>query len=218
MTQKRNSEGGRAVVAVPDENGKQPSARYDALINVATKLFSEHGYDATSVRMIADEAGLQSGSLYSHIRSKDEILTRIVVTVADRFYAAARLAIGSADGPEGKLRALCRAHLEVIDQYGDAVRVYYDEWRKLDQPDQGRIIEMRDVYESYYADVIEDGVAEGLFRSVDTRSAVRVILAACNFTYQWYSPDGPLSPAEITDSFLDVILFGLRAPGQAGSP
>lgn len=217
MARKPNNKMAQLAVVRADDEEKQTSARYDAVIDIATKLFSEHGYDATSVRMIADEAGLQSGSLYSHIKSKDEILTRIVVTVADRFYEGAQRATASAASPETKLRALCRAHLEVIDEHGDAVRVYYDEWRKLGEPEQRRIIEMRDLYESYFANVIEDGATEGLFRAVDTRSAVRVILAACNFTYQWYSPEGPLGPAEITDGFLDVILFGLRATAQAGS-
>lgn len=186
------------------------ASRYDDLVDIATKLFSEHGYEATTVRMIADAMGVKSGSLYSHIASKDEVLLRIVMSVAEDFYESAEAARESAAGSEAQLRAMCRAHLEVLYRRQDAVRVYYDEWRRLDPKSRRQIARLRDDYEAHFTQVIEEGIANGTFRPVEVRPAVLVILSACNWTYQWYSPRGSWKPADIADSYMDVIVGGLR--------
>src|SRR4051812_2128742 len=186
------------------------SPRYEDLVDLATKLFGEHGYEATTVRMIADAMGVKSGGLYSHIASKDEVLVHIVMSVAHDFYAGAEAARQSAEGAEGRLRAMCRAHLEVLHRRHDAVRVYYDEWRRLDPTSRKQIAQLRDDYEANFTEVIEEGIASGEFRDVDVRSAVLVILSACNWTYQWYSSRGNWKPADIAHSYMDVIVSGLR--------
>jgi AcrR family transcriptional regulator len=197
-------------------NARAVSPRYDDLVELSTRLFSEHGYDATTVRMIADAMGVKSGSLYSHIDSKNEVLVRIVMSVAEDFFDGAKAASTSAGDAADRLRAMCRAHIEVLDRRQDAVRVYYDEWRKLDPRSRRRIVKLRADYESCFVGVIEQGVAAGAFRVVDVRAAVLVILSACNWTYQWYSRDGQWKPADIADRYIDVIVNGLRDRGSGG--
>jgi AcrR family transcriptional regulator len=195
---------------VPAESPKRTRRNsYDDLVDVATALFGAHGYGATTVRMIADALGVQSGSLYSHISSKDEILKRIVFSVADDFFEAARTASASEGSPVERLRALCRAHIAVLDQRKAAVTVYYDEWRRLDEKSIKDIAEQRRAYERLFRAVIEEGVADGQFAAVDVRTTVLVLLSALNWTYQWYDQDGAKRPAEIADGYLDVILTGL---------
>lgn len=194
--------------------GARPSGRarrnsYEDLVDVATGLFSQHGYEGTSVRMIAEALGVQSGSLYSHISSKDEILKRIVLSVASDFLEGARAISASDAPPEERLRSLCRHHLEVLHRHQAAVTVYYDEWRKLEAGPRAEIVEQRREYEQLFGRVVEDGVAAGTFGPVDVRSAVLVLLSACNWTYQWYAPRGRLRPAQIADSYVDLLLSGL---------
>ena len=199
------------MTPAPAPKERRISPRYDDLVELSTRLFSEHGYDATTVRMIADAMGVKSGSLYSHIDSKNEVLVRIVISVAEDFFEGARAASASAGDARERLRALCRAHLEVLDRRQHAVRVYYDEWRKLDPESRRWIVKLRADYEACFTEVIEQGIAAGEFRAVDVRAAVLVILSACNWTRQWYSPGGRWRPEEIADRYIDVIVEGLHA-------
>ena len=189
-------------------HGKRNS--YEDLVDVATRLFSEHGYEGTTVRMIAEALGVKSGSLYSHISTKEEILEKIALEVADDFVEGARVASESEDAPEERLRALVHHHLDVVHRRQEAVTVYYDQWRGLDADTRQTIRTKRRTYERRYARVIEDGIEAGEFEPVDVRQAVLMILSACHWTYQWYNRRGSRKPQEIADAFVDVMLTGLR--------
>lgn len=168
--------------------------------------------------MIADELGLKSGSLYSHISSKDEVLTLIVKTVADAFFEAVKVASETPGNPEERLRAMCRAHLEVIDRHGLAVHVYYEEWHRLNKKSRSEIAALRKAYGDRFTEVVKAGVTDGTFRDVDVPWAVLVILSACNWAVEWYSPKGSRNPTEIADGFMDVIVAGLSANGGRSTP
>jgi len=187
-----------------------PQSRYDDLLQTATDLFSRHGYERTTVRMIADELGIQSGSLYSHISGKEEVLRRIVFFVGEDFLTRLAQARESASTAEEALGAICRAHLDVLNDNFGAVTVYFNEWQNLSVKTREEIIELRERYERHFADVIAEGVKTGEFEVVDSRAVVRVVLSALNWTYKWYRPGGDQTPHEIADGYLQVILAGLR--------
>lgn len=203
------------ATGAPNENSGRARPRYDALVDVSTELFGKHGFEGTSVRMIADALGVKSGSLYSHIKSKDEVLHRIVLTVADAFFDSVKEAGESPGSPMDRLRAMCRAHLEVIDHHGPAVRVYYDEWRRLGGKSKKQILTLRKAYENCFTEVIEEGIEDGSFGAVNVPWVTLVILSACNWSVEWYSHDGPRSPAEIADGFMEVLFDGIRSDGPA---
>jgi AcrR family transcriptional regulator len=197
----------------------EPSqTRYDDLVDVATKLFSEHGYERTTVRMIAEEMGVQSGSLYSHIASKEEVLRRIVLACAEGILVRVSEALADHESPEDQLRAMARAHLEMLEERQAAVTIYFDEWHKLDDESRAHIAGLRRSYEKLVTGVIEAGVEQGTFGNVDVRGAVLVILSALNWAYKWYSPKGAMSPDQIADVFVSTLLDGLRRRPDAAAP
>lgn len=195
-----------------DDAGR--SRRAD-LIEAATDLFSEHGFERTTVRMIAERMGVLSGSLYSHIAGKEQVLCEIVVDVADDFLARAAAVRARGDDPAVTLRELCRSHLDVLHERQAAVTVYYDEWRKLGADDRRRITTLRERYERHFAETVEEGMRAGAFAPVDVRSIVYVLLSSCNWTYQWYSRDGALTPRTIADAYVDIVMNGLAAATTA---
>jgi TetR/AcrR family transcriptional regulator, cholesterol catabolism regulator len=188
--------------------GKRNS--YDDLVVVATRLFSEHGYEGTTVRMIAEALGVKSGSLYSHISTKDEILKKIAAQVADDFLEGSRVALVSEGTAEDRLRAMVHHHLDVVHRRKEAVTVYYDQWRGLDKESRQEINAKRRAYERHFVQVIEEGIEDGTFEPVDVRPAALVLLSSCNWTYQWYNRRGSRKPQEIADSFVELVLTGLR--------
>lgn len=178
---------------------------------MAAELFGELGYERTTVRQIAARLGLQSGSLYSHIAGKNEILEQIVLRVGDEFIARARAAKESGTTPDESLRAMCEAHLGVLNDYNAAVTVYFDEWKRLEDNSRQAIIDRRKTYEDLFAAVIKDGVGRGFFRDVDIKYTLLVLLSSLNWTYTWYRTDRGDSRRKIVSGYLDVIYRGLLA-------
>jgi AcrR family transcriptional regulator len=189
-------------------SGTRP--RYDALIEISTELFAAQGYEATTVRQIADRMGIKSASLYSHVGNKAEILRSIVVDVAHDFDGSAARALSRSRTPEQRLTALCRAHLDVVDRRASAVRVYFHQWRKLSDAYLTEIIGLRAAYEQLFRSAVADGVAEGTFRQVDVGHTVRVLLGALNWTYEWRTPGSGTSPDVMADQILETVVSGLR--------
>ncbi|MHB8645724.1 MAG: TetR family transcriptional regulator [Thermomicrobiales bacterium] len=180
--------------------------------DVASTLFSERGYSATSVRDIARALDLQGGSLYAHISSKEDVLWSIVSRAAERFHAVARPIANGTEPASERLRGMARAHVHVITDDIEHATVFLHEWRFLGAERRVAIGRQRDAYEAYFRAVIAEGMASGEFRPADPKMAGLGILSGLNGIAQWYRPDGPLTPDTIADSFADLFLCGLSLP------
>lgn len=185
--------------------------RKSQIIHTAARLFSRHGYHNTSVRDIARELDLQGGSLYSHIDGKEEVLWDILDRAADEFLQTIRPIAASDAAPAEKLREAIHAHVQVITDDLAAATVYFHEWRFLSEPRRSAFLSRRNQYEDLMRDIVEEGIAAGDFQDVDPKFATLLILSAVNWIYQWYRPDGALSPAEIADRFIGLIFTGLES-------
>ncbi len=180
--------------------------------DVASTLFSERGYSATSVRDIARALDLQGGSLYAHISSKEDVLWNIVSRAAERFHVAVRPIANGTDAASTRLRGMARAHVHVITDDIEHATVFLHEWRFLGVERRAAIGRQRDAYEAYFRAVIAEGMSNGEFRPADPKMAGLGILSGLNGIAQWYRPNGPLAPDAIADSFADLFLRGLTAP------
>jgi TetR/AcrR family transcriptional regulator, cholesterol catabolism regulator len=181
------------------------------MLDVATELFARRGYEGTSVRAIADEMGIESGSLYSHIASKEEILLEIVERTAGSFFERAEEVLAAGGSSESQLVGLARAHLTTVHEGGAAVRVYYGEWRQLDRARRRKVVALRERYEAMFREVIEAGIESGEFKPLDLEATTLVIMSVLNWSLEWYTANGRLGPKELADDLLEVVLAGLRA-------
>src|SRR5688500_967262 len=112
-----------------------PPTRRQAIEDVASALFRERGYAATSVRDIARALDIQGASLYAHVSSKAEVLWTIVDRAATRFEEAADAAeeaLAPASGAADRIRALVRAHIGVVTADPELASVFVHEWRHLE--------------------------------------------------------------------------------------
>lgn len=184
--------------------------RREDVLAAAEKLFSDRGYEATSVRDIADALGLSPGSLYSHIETKEELLWEILTASADRFFAAVEPIAKSNVVTIEKLRKAIAAHVRVITDSAAAAAVFTTEWRHLAEPRRARFAQRRDDYEQMFRCMVHDAVREGLFGDVDEKFATLLILSTMNWIYQWYRPNGPMTPEEIARKIADLLFNGLR--------
>jgi AcrR family transcriptional regulator len=193
-------------------------SRRQAIENVASDLFREHGYAATSIRDIARALSVQGPSLYAHVTSKEDVLWGIVERAAARFEAAAAGAEREAEArrpgdPAEAIAALVRAHVEVLTGDVDEAGVFVREWRALGPERRAAILARRDAYEARFRRRIEEGIAVGAFAMTDPAIAASTLLSALNGVATWYDPAGRLPAGRIADHLVDLSLRMLGGDG-----
>ncbi|WP_458525070.1 TetR/AcrR family transcriptional regulator [Onishia taeanensis] len=181
------------------------SPRRQELIRVAARLFVQEGFDRTTVRMLAQEMGIKSGSLFHHFRDKQEILCAVIEEGTHNALAIAREALTQCDdGAEARLHAMARAHLETLltDRNAHVVALY--EWRRLDAASRDHLGHLRDAYEQLWQEVIGEALEAGLIRG-DRFLVSRFVLGALNWTVRWYDPKGAYSPDALARELIGML-------------
>src|ERR671934_2406753 len=118
------------------------ATRRQELTRQAARLFAEKGYHGTSIGEIADALGVQKGSLYAHIRSKQDLLYETMLEGARAFHAGLD-AIPDDLPPTEKIRLALRSHLRVVADQLDVATVFVQEWRYLEGERREEILEER---------------------------------------------------------------------------
>jgi AcrR family transcriptional regulator len=176
----------------------------------ATVLFQERGYAATSMRDLAQDLGIEAASLYSHIKSKEEILQKICFRMAEEFFSAWQEVDLENSSQAAKMEKAMIAHVKVITKDTDASAVFFNEWRHLSEPYLSDFLGMRDDYEGRFKKILRDGMASGEFKIVDEKFMMLTILSSLNWTHNWYKPEGNLTPEEIGKRLSGLLLNGLK--------
>ncbi len=193
----------------------QATDRNQDILRTAARLFRLYGYHGTSMQDLAEALGLQRGSLYHYIDSKEEILFTLMQDAIESFIGQVEPIVASPGPAPDRLRQAVAAHLRVLVAIPDTVAVFLHELKSLSPENQRRVVALRDHYESLFRRLVAEGIAEGSFRPVDPKVATFAILGILNWPYHWFRPDGPLSVDQLAHAFSELILEGLRAgPGQ----
>lgn len=183
----------------------------EAIMDAAMHLFGKQGYTGTSMRDIASAVGVLPGSLYAHIQSKEALLVDIVGDGINRFLDAVGPHAASDACATDRLRAMIVAHVEVVADNPERSLVVFHQWRFLGEGSIQAAIAKRREYERAFVSVMEQGVKAGELRAeLNLRIAVLTILGALNWTPEWLSPTGKLSPAQVGELIADTLMIGVR--------
>ena len=181
----------------------------DQLLEAATHLFKEKGYHSTSMQELAEALGMQKGSLYYYIDSKEDLLRRLMER-ATSFMSGQIDEIYATDLPPAKkLRWALENHAATMMENLDLVAVYLHEYRNLPPDRLAEALAVRKHYEQVLMQIVEDGIACGEFRPVNVKMAVFGMLGMLNWTHQWFAPDGPLSSQEVATTLAELAMHGL---------
>ena len=162
------------------------------------------------MRDIASAVGMLPGSLYAHISSKEALLVEIVNEGIGQFIDRVAPHVKNTGSPVERLRAMIVAHVEVVADHPERSLVVFHQWRFLGPDNLPLAIERRRRYESCFVEVVEQGMADGSLKpALNARIAVLTILGALNWTPEWFSPDGRLSPAEVGELMAGTLLGGI---------
>jgi AcrR family transcriptional regulator len=189
-------------------------ARRDEILELAGQLFAERGYATTTVREIADAAGILSGSLYHHFDSKESMVDELLSAYLREMVDAYRAIIDAGDAPLATLVELIELAFASIGTHRTAVAIMLNEFAQLAA--QERFAYLRataDEAERLWVGVLRDGQRQGVLRSdVDPRLVYRFIRDAVWLTVRWYRPAGKQSTRQIADDYLKVLLEGIAVP------
>lgn len=176
----------------------------------AIRLFRQKGYHATSMQDIADAVGLQKGSLYHYISSKDDLLVSIMHAALSKYNS--RLSeIRSMDLPvRERLELAVRAHLRGIADNLGMLTIFLRESYALSPQHKEIIGSESSRYNQMFEDLFREGVASGEIRDLDPKLATRTMLGACNWFYRWYNPEGRLGIDQLADFFVDLLFKGVE--------
>jgi len=191
----------------------------ERIYRAAARLFSETGYRATSMRDIAAALGMKAGSLYAHISGKEDLLWEIIVRIADEFDEALTPTLAPAAPAEDRLRAALEAYVNVIARNIEMSTVLFSEWRHLPPERQTMIRTRRDAVEAVFREILRQGTESGEF-SAGTQVNLTAVLAlsGANWLPNWYRQDGPLSPQDVADTFVALLLHGILPRTPAPGP
>ena len=184
------------------------SERRSELTKQAARLFAEKGYHGTSVGDIAEALGVQKGSLYAHIASKQELLWEIASDGAAAFHAALDGIPPDAPAVE-RIREALRAHLRVLSEQLDVATVFVREWRYLDDKRREQFLTERRRYEERIRELFREGRDGGELRSdLDVAAAALLFLSAANWAYTWLQPGRDTD--ELAERFFRLLVDGMR--------
>lgn len=189
-----------------DKNGH---GKDEKIFAEAVRVFRQKGYHAASMQNIADAVGLQKGSLYHYISSKEELLFKIFERSTGALTQQLEAIIVSKDSPTDKLRRAMEAHLTALCEQLDIYTVYLSERRALSGRYHAKVRAEGERHARLLEQIIQQGITSKDFRAIDTKMAAHAILGMCNWLYQWYSPDGRLTPQQIAEIFSDLTVDGL---------
>lgn len=184
------------------------SSRRSELARQAARLFAEKGYHGTSIGDLADAMGVQKGSLYAHIDSKEDLLYETMREGADAFHAVLD-AIPEELRSTEKIRLALRGHLRVVADQLDVATVFVREWRYLEGARRDEIVAERRRYEERVRALFREGREHGELRSdLDEASAALLALSAANWAYTWLQPGRDTD--ELADRFYALLIDGMR--------
>jgi TetR/AcrR family transcriptional regulator, cholesterol catabolism regulator len=182
----------------------------ETILLVARDLFFEKGLAATSMRDIANGAGLAQSSLYNHFETKDAL----VLAVMERSFEVVDSAIRDKFDAPPRLELLRQALTEHALQHVYGIKetmVFEFEGRHMPDRVRERVVELRGIYERRFHELSAKLVDCGCISGNEVRTKMRLILSAGGDIGRWFRVGGRLSEDEVAETFADMGLAGLRA-------
>jgi AcrR family transcriptional regulator len=193
----------------------QANSRRDELLELAATMFADRGLRATTVRDIADGAGILSGSLYHHFASKEEMVDELLRGFLDWLFTRYREIMDAEANPLERLKGLFMASFEAIEHRHAQVVIYQDEAQRLSsQPRFSYIEDMNRRQRKMWVEVINQGIDGGYFRpDLNVDLIYRFIRDTTWVSVRWYSPGGPLTAQQVGQQYLAIVLGGITKEG-----
>ncbi|MGV0794979.1 TetR/AcrR family transcriptional regulator [Mycolicibacterium sp. XJ1819] len=181
----------------------------EGIRHVALDLFSTQGYDRTSIREIADRAGIRGSSMYNHFPSKEAILWDLTTQAFAKLNESWRTELDRlppSATPTERLVAFVRADVRYHALHRDEASIINSQHRSLTSDHQEHSVKLRAEYEAILTGIVHECGDDSATASPRTKLVIFAILQMCSAVAGWYRPDGPLGIDEICDVYAGFAL------------
>ena len=190
----------------------------EAIRRAGLRLIFEHGYEAMSLRQLAAEVGIQSGSLYNHIATKQDLLFDLVREHINELLRQLDRALQGKELPIEKLRAFVAFHVTYHMTKKREVFIANSELRSLEPKNYDAIVALRGAYEQRLAQILSEGVSDGTFEVADIQVATFAIISLLTGLCSWYRPGGRLTKEAIVAAHEKLVMSGVMPSPAAARP
>jgi len=178
------------------------------ILDAASRVFRRRGLQSTGMRDIAAELGMAVGNLYYYFKDKEELLAFVQESTLEGLLALAAQVRKSRLPPDGRLRLLIEGHVVLLNEEIPGSLAHL-EVEALREPWRRKIQDQRDEYERTFREILEEGMAAGLFRQTDPKVSALAILGAVNWTVKWFRPGGGKTAREIGQECAELLVRGV---------
>ena len=195
------------------------AAKKEYILQAAMKVFAQQGFGKTKMIDIATEAGIGKGTIYEYFSSKDEIFSNAYTYFIQGLEQEFTKAITETEDPADKIIAIINATVEGIVASADFVAIMLDFWaegiRNHNHDEMNQLLDMKKMYSTYrtiLVQIIEEGIAKGVFRKVDPISAASIIIGALDgIMLQWYMEPDLIEMDKITETLISMFKAALKS-------
>lgn len=188
----------------------EPYSKKQHIYQAGAKLFNEKGYAATSMRQLATKVQLEVSSLYSHISSKEEILTRICFEVANQYLEGIERIYGGTNSPRQKIQEIIELHLGIVVQHKTHFNVYHKEYIHLSEPKYSELLKIKKTYQKQVIAIIKEGIKLGLFKNIDPVFVMKTLFQSMTWVSEYYKPNKGMDLELINKNMSRLLVSGLR--------
>lgn len=182
------------------------------ILDAASRVFRRRGLHATGMRDIAAELGMAVGNLYYYFKDKEALLAFVQEDALAGLLGLAGRVRGTGLREDAQLFLLLEGHVVRLNE-GTPGSLAHLEVEALGEPWRQEVLARRDAYERCYREVLEAGIASGVFRPTDPKVSALALLGAVNWTVKWFRPEGGKSARAIGRECAELLVRGLLAPG-----
>ena len=190
--------------------GKKNSPRKEVILEKAAHLFRKNGFNATSMRDLAENVGVEAASLYNHINSKAELLQEICFKIANKFTDHMDEVMASDQTAIAKIEAILRFHIRQMIHNFEEVYVSDREWKHLTDPYLSNFKNQRRTHRQRIASIIEEGIKKGEIKKIDAPTAVLILLHAVSGIESWHRSRQKISGELLEQNMILILIEGLK--------
>ena len=182
------------------------------IIDAAAKVFAQKGYHGASTKDIARVLGIQQGSLYHYITSKEEALEEVCWEGVEGFISGAKEIQASGSSAPDKIRAAVANHLLPMKDRQDYIIVFNNERQHLPDQMRRRVGKLSRRYEAVIGRIFSEGIASGELRDdIDAELGARSLLGLCNSATPWLRKPSDYTVEQVVQAFSDILISGVGA-------
>lgn len=192
---------------------------YDRILDEASLLFGQHGYESSSLSDVANSIGISKAAIFHYFPTKQDIYDAIIVRTLKGLIESVSTATQEEAVGLKRLRRFMLAHAQYFeDNYWAFVTMLVGYGGMANSLLKDEALELRDRYEMLLRQIMVDGVEAGDLRPIDVATAGRGILSLLNWMARWFKPMTGLTASEIVASYFDIFVLGLQVQTDPKQP